>query len=138
MPDDVVLQLVTVVLTNLAFLPVVWMGWKRKDYTQFVVFLMTFVTSLAYHFAETVKWKRFFGMTPGNWHRLDTVCSILVFQFLALRFTGIRDPSTREGVRWMLLMVCLWCQEKSPWEVIWFLGHGPELDFQRDIPQNHN
>lgn len=64
-------------------------------------------------------------MTPGNWHRLDNVCAILTFQVLAIDYARFQHNNTKEGVRWALLMLCLWCQEKGPWNVMCFYPVNP-------------
>eukprot|EP01127_Copromyxa_protea_P000679 TRINITY_DN10583_c0_g1_i1.p1 TRINITY_DN10583_c0_g1~~TRINITY_DN10583_c0_g1_i1.p1 ORF type:complete len:208 (-),score=13.48 TRINITY_DN10583_c0_g1_i1:33-623(-) len=118
--NEITLQMIAVVLTNLSFLPVAVLSWKRRNYVLFVIFVMTFITSLMYHFAETLDRRaKFFGMTPGNWHRIDNICAILTFQVLAVDYARIKYSNVREGVRWALLMICLWCQEKGPWDVVY-------------------
>jgi hypothetical protein len=57
-------------------------------------------------------------MTPGNWHRLDNICGILSFQFVALYYSAVTRPE-REPLRWALLLFTLWCQERGPWRVVY-------------------
>jgi hypothetical protein len=49
------LQLVTVVLTNLSFIPVVFVTYRLKMNVEMIVFAGVFLTSLCYHFSETMR-----------------------------------------------------------------------------------
>lgn len=69
-------------------------------------------------------------MTPGNWHRLDNVCAILSFQLLAVHFADIKDVDYRGGLRWALLLLALWCQEKAPWQILYVPNIKPVLTRQ--------
>lgn len=51
---DTTIQLIAVVLTNISFVPVIALSWKRRNYVHAIIFFMVLVTSLAYHFAETM------------------------------------------------------------------------------------
>ena len=62
-------------------------------------------------------WCRF-GMTPGNWHRLDNVFAITTFSILFSFLCQIRDPTLHSSLRWIGLLVGLVCQEKGPWQRI--------------------
>eukprot|EP01125_Pyxidicula_operculata_P010253 TRINITY_DN3379_c0_g1_i1.p1 TRINITY_DN3379_c0_g1~~TRINITY_DN3379_c0_g1_i1.p1 ORF type:complete len:115 (+),score=7.70 TRINITY_DN3379_c0_g1_i1:263-607(+) len=56
-------------------------------------------------------------MKPLSWHRLDNIFGILNFQILTLHFSKIDNNSAIETLRWVLLVVTLWCQEKAPWQI---------------------
>lgn len=57
-------------------------------------------------------------MTPGNWHRLDNIYAILSFQFIALYYSVVQKKENRESLRWLFLLITLWCQERGPWQVM--------------------
>lgn len=84
-------------------------------YFECVIGASAMIVSILYHGSETVGTKsvlpsfgRVLGMTPGNWHRLDNVFSILGFCCLALWFMDNQSHKVEELVRWTLLVICLW------------------------------
>lgn len=72
------------------------------------------VTSILYHWAE-ISGSRIFGMSSGNWHRLDNVFGILIAQSLFLYFADFHSAEVNELFRWLCLVVTLFFQEKGPW-----------------------
>eukprot|EP01128_Nolandella_sp_AFSM9_P012856 TRINITY_DN9696_c0_g1_i1.p1 TRINITY_DN9696_c0_g1~~TRINITY_DN9696_c0_g1_i1.p1 ORF type:complete len:209 (+),score=25.68 TRINITY_DN9696_c0_g1_i1:42-668(+) len=118
-PEDRLLATFTTVLTNLSLVPVIFSSFRQKKYVHSVIFVFTFFTSLFYHMSEVIVSTHVLGMTGGQWHRIDTVCSILNFQLISLYFADFKDKNIEGAIRWGLLLFALICQEKSPWEVIY-------------------
>ena len=68
-------MVLTTVLTNLAFLPAVVRCVRRRMAFEAVLGLATASASALYHVGDTTN-RRFWGMNPGQWHRLDNVFAI--------------------------------------------------------------
>eukprot|EP00698_Gefionella_okellyi_P006237 TRINITY_DN15631_c0_g1_i1.p1 TRINITY_DN15631_c0_g1~~TRINITY_DN15631_c0_g1_i1.p1 ORF type:complete len:239 (-),score=16.80 TRINITY_DN15631_c0_g1_i1:235-951(-) len=113
---EVQVQIAVTVITNFVGLPLAWLHFKNQSYHYGFVCFMTSLCSAIYHAADSLN-ANLFCMTPGNWHRLDNVFSILSFQSLAMWLMDIRSPKQEEFLRWFFLVITLWCQEKGPWRL---------------------
>lgn len=58
------------------------------------------------------------GMDAGSWHRLDNVFAILSVQILFLYFADLKSTTMNDAVRWISLVVTLFCQQLSPWNIV--------------------
>lgn len=56
------LELFTVVVTNLSFLPIIYLSYKFKMKVEMIVFAGAFFTSIFYHFAESLNHRTFLGI----------------------------------------------------------------------------
>lgn len=92
-PREVQLQLLTTAVTNLSIIPVVIQVLRRRRYVNVVIGMATFLTSLMYHVCDTVGGE-IWGMSEGQWHRLDNVFSIVSFQFLMVALMQNRSHET--------------------------------------------
>lgn len=107
--DEITLQLITTVFTNITLLPAIVRSFRIKKYFEFIIFSSVMVTSILYHWAE-ISGSRIFGMSSGNWHRLDNVFGILIAQSLFLYFADFHSAEVNELFRWLCLVVTLFFQ----------------------------
>lgn len=109
-------MLVTTVLTNLAFLPAFIRCVRRGMAFEAVLGFATAVTSALYHVGDTTN-RRFWGMNPGQWHRLDNVFAIESLNSLVLSWMDLDMGALRDSLRWgsMALTICF--QELGPWKL---------------------
>ena len=119
-------------VTNLAALPSIRMLFRQGLYYEGVLSIFTMVTSFLYHFADSID-RSIWGMSAGQWHRLDNIGSIGMFGAWLIYLMGLPGTRTSDdhgfralgsgsGPPWHaianygFLMVVLVLQEKSPWD----------------------
>jgi hypothetical protein len=132
------------VSAHLAVLPSLYAMARLGDGAMLGCSAATLVTSVLYHLCEVMNNKscfsgrsnvRLFGMTDGNWHRLDNVFAITSLQLLCLylsdlplrkhykvllkkafivHFLTLRE---KECVNWLAVFVTLAFQERGPWDM---------------------
>ncbi|KYQ89287.1 hypothetical protein DLAC_09947 [Tieghemostelium lacteum] len=108
--------------TNLSCIPLGYLCIKRGSAYEAVVGVACAIASMMYHIGEVFEDKVWFGLTgltEGQWHRLDNVFTILVFQCLMFFLMDIQNYQWLEFLRWTFLVFTLYCQEKAPWEVFY-------------------
>ncbi|KNC46015.1 uncharacterized protein AMSG_00133 [Thecamonas trahens ATCC 50062] len=112
------LQVVASVLTNAAGLPMVVYLIVRAQSAWAWILVWTAITSGLYHCADTVQ-AVLFGLSPGQWHRLDNVFAISAFQvlFTLLLFPRRMRVARRDAWTWGLFCWTLVCQEAGPWDI---------------------
>jgi len=91
--------------------------WKGELYYESLISSSCLLTSILYHSGETLN-ARLFEMNPGQWHRLDTLFSILMFQSMFFYVVCLKNWHRRDQLQWMSLVVALVCQEANPWNVL--------------------
>jgi len=99
----------------ISFLPTISLTYNHRLYTECFSFLLYLLISLLCQLVpiSNENNERFWGVTAGNWQRLENLFLVSSFQFLFLRLTSISNFDLRGTVQWMLLLVTLWCQENT-------------------------
>jgi len=110
-------QIFITVFTNLFLIPLVIQMWRVKKYYSSIIAASTMITSMMYHLGDSLH-ARLFWMNPGQWHRLDTLFTILVFQTTFSYFIACKYVRTREVMNVLSLIVAIFCQEANPWNVL--------------------
>jgi hypothetical protein len=97
---------------------------KLKMYFEVVIGCCAFTTSCLYHICEVLR-IRILSMNDGQWHRLDNVFAITMMQCIVLYLTtdnygyelSVNQQEKDEFVKWICMVVTLFCQEKGPWKI---------------------
>ena len=109
-------MLLTTVATNLAFVPAFVRCVRRGLAFEAVLGLATAVTSALYHVGDTTN-RRFWGMNPGQWHRLDNVFAIESLNSLVLTWMDLDAGPLRDALRWGSMVLTVAFQELGPWQL---------------------
>jgi hypothetical protein len=129
-PNEYYYELISVVLTNSALLPMTIIYYKSKEYSYFINGIMVVLTSTLYHICNTTN--KFSGggtrylFTEGEWHLLDNIFAILGFHFLfTALFTNYneyknlkKEKEKAEFIIWFIVLITLICQSIGPWKLI--------------------
>lgn len=120
--DTQTLTVISTVITNIPGFPLSYTFWREQEYSTAICGFSLAITSMLYHIGDVLKINdphTLFMMNAGQWHRLDNVFAILIFNFLNMKLLLKLNQKQEEFARWIILAFTLWCQEKSPWEVIY-------------------
>eukprot|EP01132_Coremiostelium_polycephalum_P004767 gene4767-5947_t len=115
-----VLQAIIAVTTNLSCIPLGLLCIKRGNAYEAIIGTACAISSMMYHVGEVFERSELFqltGLTSGQWHRLDNIFTILVFQALMLFMMDTSHPQVVDLIRWLLLVLTLYCQERAPWQI---------------------
>ncbi|KAJ1455980.1 hypothetical protein M885DRAFT_518884 [Pelagophyceae sp. CCMP2097] len=117
---DLALEICFVFATNAAFALPLSMLWRRRRASDTATGVATMLTSALYHYCDTTR-RTVFGMTAGNWHRLDNVFAIVSMNALVPLLLGpASDDKKRQledAFRWSSLVIALFFQELNPWHL---------------------
>lgn len=94
----------------------------EQDYTTAICGFSLAFTSLMYHVCDTLNINdpnTLLMMNAGQWHRLDNVFAIMIFNLLIIKLFLNLNEKQKEFSRWISLAFTLWCQEVSPWDVLY-------------------
>jgi len=108
------------VLTNFSCIPLAVSTSSRGFVYEPIIGLSCAFTSIMYHVGELYEHNplyQAFGLTSGQWHRLDNVFSISSFNALLFYFMEIKSERVNEALRWLSFIFTLYCQEKAPWDI---------------------
>jgi len=103
-------------ITNFAGLPIVVQFYRKKQFYNVMIGLMTFVSSFMYHTMDSVDREDMF-LSINEWHRIDNIGSICCFIMLAIYLMDNKNPNLDLALNLIGLMITLLCQEKAPWEI---------------------
>lgn len=105
--------------TNLSGLPGVVLTWRLGLYYEFVIGVMTILTSTAYHTCESLD-VTFLGYNEGRWHHMDNVFAILSFMSAFTHFAPHhRNSNVREFVNTAFCSLAIVAQLMSPWDLMY-------------------
>lgn len=122
-------QLGTTVITNLCLFPTAKLCWENRMYAAFWSGLFAFITSLTYHYLNTVNaWlgddssARVWGMNELTWHQLDNIFSLVCLQLTAVIVMQNEDPKTDNLLGWFFSHTTVIVQVRAPWNEVWSFG----------------
>ena len=112
--NEKLVQLLIVAGTNAFGLPCAVRCARNACFFEMWMGLGALFVSVMYHSAEALR-QPLWGMTDGQWHRLDNVFAIMCFVSLMLFLMDNQSAKVDECLRWGFVVLVTWAQEKGPW-----------------------
>jgi len=113
--QDVILFFTTS-LTNLFFLPPAIITYKKCDYFQSSVLMMTFVTSTIYHLQESFLPDSFY-VEQTEWHIIDNVFTLSTAINVIIYLMDNEHRDVDQQLQYFGLFLALFAQIKDPWNI---------------------
>ncbi len=115
-------------ITNFACLPALYLIYRKGMLLNLNIGIFTMITSFMYHGMESLQIKEIY-LTPGGWHKLDNIGSILCMITLLIylmdnldtdsegRYLSVHDCRVDRQLAYIGLFITLLMQTSHPWHL---------------------
>lgn len=113
---------ITTVLSHVAMIPTFVILYRRCWIFEFAVIMMGYVTSIMYHFCQSMGDGSTIFLSEGQWHRIDNIAALTLFGVYFSYLCNFRSPWVDISIKYFLFMISIVLQQKDPWNINYTLG----------------